>query len=81
MNIYKGYKISTTLRESCISIAFPSSDLVESHFSSVFNLLSKACNQLNTVQRADHWLSLTMLELNILKLAKDNQPQGSCWIK
>ena len=42
--------------------------LVESGFSRVSNLLWKACNQLDIVQKRDIRLSLTKLEPNIAKL-------------
>lgn len=46
-------------------IAFPSSYLVESGFSRVFHLLSKARNRLDIVKKGDLRLSLTSMEPNI----------------
>ena len=62
-------------------IAFPLSYFIESGFSCVYNLLSKAYNWLNIVESGDFLLSLITVELNIAKLAEWHQPQGSHWIK
>ncbi|XP_076348271.1 SCAN domain-containing protein 3-like [Tachypleus tridentatus] len=58
-------------------IAFPTSYLVESGFSRVSQLLSKARNRLDIVKRGDLRLSLTSMEPDIKKLAEQHQPQGS----
>ena len=58
-------------------IAFPTSYLVESGFSHVSQLLSKARNRLDIVNRGDLRLSLTSMEPDIKKLAEQHQPQGS----
>ncbi|XP_068208491.1 protein FAM200A-like [Palaemon carinicauda] len=58
-------------------IAFPASYLVESGFSRVSQLLSKARNRLDIVKRGDLRLSLTSMEPDIKKLAEQHQPQGS----
>ncbi|XP_076358993.1 SCAN domain-containing protein 3-like [Tachypleus tridentatus] len=58
-------------------IAFPTSYLVESGFSRVSQLLSKARNRLDIVKRGDLRLSLTSMEPDIKKLAAQHQPQGS----
>ncbi|XP_076324411.1 zinc finger BED domain-containing protein 5-like [Tachypleus tridentatus] len=58
-------------------IAFPTSYLVESGFSRVSQLLSKARNRLDIVKRGDVRLSLTSMEPDIKKLAEHHQPQGS----
>lgn len=58
-------------------IAFPTSYLVESGFSRVMHLLSKARNRLDVVQRGDLRMSLTTLKPEINKLAKLHQAQGS----
>ncbi|XP_076372972.1 zinc finger BED domain-containing protein 5-like [Tachypleus tridentatus] len=56
-------------------IAFPTSYLVESGFSRVSQLLSKARNRLDIVKRGD--LRLSSMEPDIKKLAEQHQPQGS----
>ena len=58
-------------------IAFPTSYLVESGFSRVSQLLSKARNRLDIVKRGDLRLSLTSMEPDIKKLVEQHQPQGS----
>ncbi|XP_068243860.1 SCAN domain-containing protein 3-like [Palaemon carinicauda] len=58
-------------------IAFPTSYLVESGFSCVSQLLSKARNRLDIVKRGDLRLSLISMEPDIKKLAEQHQPQGS----
>ncbi|XP_076348273.1 SCAN domain-containing protein 3-like [Tachypleus tridentatus] len=58
-------------------IAFPTSYLVESGFSRISQLLSKARNRLDIVKRGDLRLSLTSMEPDIKKLAEQHQPQGS----
>ena len=56
-------------------------NMIESGFSHVSNLLLKASNQLNIVQRGDLQLSLTTLEPNIAKLAEQHQSLGSHVLK
>ncbi|XP_068233580.1 SCAN domain-containing protein 3-like [Palaemon carinicauda] len=57
--------------------AFPTVYLVESGFSRVSQLLSKARNRLDIVKRDDFQLSLTSMEPDIKKLAEQHQPRGS----
>ena len=59
------------------AIDFPTFYLVEAGFSRVSQMLSKAHNRLDIVERGDLRLSLTSIEPNIKKLIEKHQPQGS----
>lgn len=81
-NIWKINEIATKYpvlwdKAQLFIIAFPSSYLVESGFSRMSHLLSKARNRLDIVKRGDLRLSLTSMEPDINKLAAQHQPQGS----
>lgn len=60
-----------------ILIAFPSSYLVKRGFSTVTDLITKKRNRLDIVTRGDLRLTLTNIEPNIKKLAKNHQVQPS----
>lgn len=51
--------------------------MFKSCLSSVLHLLSKACNRFDVIKIRGLHLSLTMLQLDIQKLASLHQPQES----
>ncbi|KFD49646.1 hypothetical protein M513_09478 [Trichuris suis] len=57
-------------------IAFPSTYLVECGFSKAV-ALTKSRNRMDVATRGDLQLSLSNLEPDIMKLARNCQPQGS----
>lgn len=57
-------------------LAFPSTYLVESGFSSVVNLLTKHRNRLDIIDRGDLRLALTNLKPDIRRIAAAHQAQG-----
>ncbi|XP_068220903.1 SCAN domain-containing protein 3-like [Palaemon carinicauda] len=80
-NVWKTNDVATKYpllwdRAQIYVIAFPTSYLVESGFSRVSQLLSKARNRLGIVKTGDLRLSLTSMEPTIKKLAEQHQPQG-----
>ncbi|XP_068220908.1 protein FAM200A-like [Palaemon carinicauda] len=80
-NVWKTNDVATKYpllwdRAQIYVIAFPTSYLVESGFSRVSQLLSKARNRLGIVKTGDFRLSLTSMEPDIKKLAEQHQPQG-----
>ncbi|XP_068206165.1 zinc finger BED domain-containing protein 5-like [Palaemon carinicauda] len=79
-NVWKTNGVATKYpllwdRAQIYVIAFPTFHLVESGFSRVSQLLSKARNRLDIVKRGDLGLSLTSMEPVIKKLAEQHQPQ------